>query len=351
MSDDLGLTSLNPAAAVTTPDRPCLVRRQPTFEATTVEPGLARRQALCHAAAMPSLRVGTWNIAGARREQTNQVDLDAVAAGVRALGVDLLAVQEVDRMLARSGRADQPAVIAQALGVDWFWSYAPALVGDDFRPLSGPDPGGPAYGNLLVSRLPLTGVEHLRFPPAGGGEQRTALLATIQVGSRSVTVAATHLSNKQGHNVRQLRELQGLVGSRAAPRLLVGDLNIPRRCCYWPLGGAGRRPGGAGPGPTPPPPSSSTISCATTRPGWSGLGAPGWSPPRSATTVPWSSNSTSQPPDTGPTARSVGGCSTSDGSALDGSGLLTLGYAVDLVESRRIPLDRLDHQRDDQGTR
>jgi hypothetical protein len=60
-------------------------------------------------------RVGTWNIAGARREQTNQVDLDAVVAGVRALGVDLLAVQEVDRMLARSGRADQPAVIAQAM--------------------------------------------------------------------------------------------------------------------------------------------------------------------------------------------------------------------------------------------
>ena len=134
---------------------------------------------------MPSLRVGTWNIAGARREQTNQVDLDAVVAGVRALGVDLLAVQEVDRMLARSGRADQPAVIAQALGPDWFWSYAPALVGDDFRPLSGPDPGGPGYGNLLVSRLPLAAVEHLRFPPAGGGEQRTALLATIQVGSRT----------------------------------------------------------------------------------------------------------------------------------------------------------------------
>jgi endonuclease/exonuclease/phosphatase family metal-dependent hydrolase len=114
-------------------------------------------------------------------------------------------VQEVDRDLARSGRVDQPAVIAQALGGDWFWSYTPALVGDDFRPLSGPDPGGPAYGNLLVSRLPLAEVEHLRFPPAGGGEQQSALVGTIQVGSRPATVAAGHLSNKQGHNVRQLR--------------------------------------------------------------------------------------------------------------------------------------------------
>jgi endonuclease/exonuclease/phosphatase family metal-dependent hydrolase len=195
---------------------------------------------------MPSLRVGTWNIAGARREHANQVDLDAVVAGVRALGVDLLAVQEVDRMLARSGRANQPTVIAQALGTDWFWSFAPALVGDDFRPLSGPDPGGPAYGNLVVSRLPLTAVEHLRFPPARGGEQRTAVLAALQVGSRPVTVAATHLSNKQGHNVHQLRELQGLTGSRAAPRLLVGDLNMPSTVLLfasrrgWPETGRGR---------------------------------------------------------------------------------------------------------------
>jgi endonuclease/exonuclease/phosphatase family metal-dependent hydrolase len=174
------------------------------------------------------------------------VDLDAVVAGVQDLGVDLLAVQEVDRQLARSGRLDQPAVIAQALGRDWFWSYAPALIGDDFRPLSGHDPGGPAYGNLLVSRLPLAAVEHLRFPPAGGGEQRSALLGTIQVGSRTVTVAAGHLSNRQGHNVRQLRELQEVAASQAAPRLLVGDLNMPSTVLLvasrrgWPEAGRGR---------------------------------------------------------------------------------------------------------------
>jgi hypothetical protein len=112
-------------------------------------------------------------------------------------------------------------MIAQAMAAGWFWSYAPALVGDDLRPLSGPDPSGPAYGNLLVSRLPLAGVEHLKFPSAGDGEQRTALLGTVQVGSRPVTVATAHLSNKQGHNVRHLREQQQMAGSRTAPRLLV----------------------------------------------------------------------------------------------------------------------------------
>jgi endonuclease/exonuclease/phosphatase family metal-dependent hydrolase len=71
-------------------------------------------------------------------------------------------------------------------------------------------------------------------------------LATIQVGSRPVTVAATHLSNRQGHNVRQLRELQRVAGSRAAPRLLVGDLNLPSTVLVvasrrgWPETGRGR---------------------------------------------------------------------------------------------------------------
>ena len=195
---------------------------------------------------MPRLRVATWNIAGARREASGQVDLDAVLAGVRALGADLLAVQEVDRQLARSGRADQPRAIAEALGPGWFWSYAPALVGDDLRPLDGPDPGGPAFGNLLASRLPLTAVEHLRFPPAGGGEQRTAVVGLLQLGLRPLVVAATHLSNRQGHNVRQLRRLQAIVAARPAPRLLLGDLNLCSSALLlasrrgWPEAGCGR---------------------------------------------------------------------------------------------------------------
>jgi endonuclease/exonuclease/phosphatase family metal-dependent hydrolase len=157
-----------------------------------------------------------------------------------------LAVQEVDRTLARSGRADQPAVIAQALGPDWFWSFAPALVGDDFRPLSGPDPGGPRLRQPAGVTAAPGRCRAAAVPPAGGGEQRTAILASLQVGSRPVTVAATHLSNKQGHNVRQLRELQQLAGSRAAPRLLMGDLNMPSTVLVvasrrgWPETGRGR---------------------------------------------------------------------------------------------------------------
>jgi endonuclease/exonuclease/phosphatase family metal-dependent hydrolase len=52
------------------------------------------------------------------------VDLAAVLAAMRAVDVDLLAV-EVDRQLARSGRVDQPQAIAEARGAGWSWWYAP----------------------------------------------------------------------------------------------------------------------------------------------------------------------------------------------------------------------------------
>ena len=50
-------------------------------------------------------------------------------------------------------------------------------------------------------------------------------MATVRVGSRPIAVACAHLSNKQGHNIRQLRQLQELAVARPAPRLLLGDLN------------------------------------------------------------------------------------------------------------------------------
>jgi hypothetical protein len=136
------------------------------------------------------------------------------------------------------------------------WTWTPSWPGSGRARLRQPAgvPAAPGGG-----RVPAV-------PAAGGGEQRTALLATIQVASRSVMVAATHLSNKQGHNVRQLRELQALTGSRVAPRLLVGDLNMPSTVLLvasrrdWPETGRGRTfPNSA--------PDSAARPCSAQRPG------------------------------------------------------------------------------------
>jgi hypothetical protein len=164
----------------------------------------------------------------------------------------------------------------------------------------------------------------MRFPPAGGGEQRTALLGTIQVGSRPVTVAAGHLSNRQGHNVRQLRELQGLTGSRAAPRLLVGDLNLPSAVLLlasrrgWPETGRGR----TWPNSAPTQQLDHILRndpAGDPAPQRQGGRRPGQRPPCPGGRVRHRSDLTRPR-----TTRSVAWCSASVWSAPDGNGLLTL---------------------------
>ena len=67
--------------------------------------------ALCHAAAMASPRVATWNIAGARREGTDQVDLDAVVGRPRLLVDDLNMPSTVLLQASRRGWPERGAAV------------------------------------------------------------------------------------------------------------------------------------------------------------------------------------------------------------------------------------------------
>jgi endonuclease/exonuclease/phosphatase family metal-dependent hydrolase len=190
-----------------------------------------------------SLRVASWNILGGRTREGDRVDLDLTLAGLRALDADLVALQEVDRHLPRSGGVDQAGRLAAALGMSW--RYAPALYGapdarGGLRPAAPgePDPGGAAYGVALLSRLPLAQVETVALPRAGRDEPRVGLVATAELAGRPLTVAATHLSYLPGRNVGQLRTLQRHLAGRPAPRLLLGDLNM-----WWSLVLAASLPG------------------------------------------------------------------------------------------------------------
>jgi endonuclease/exonuclease/phosphatase family metal-dependent hydrolase len=179
------------------------------------------------------LRVATWNICGGRTWDRARVDLDLTLATLRRLDADLVALQEVDRDLPRSGRVDQARVLGEALGMAW--RFTPALLGapgspDGWRPVEpgAPDPGGAAYGIALLSRLPLGAVEPVRLPRRGDEESRVAQVAEVAVGGRRLTVAGTHLSNVPRSAIRQLGTLRRRLDRRGGPRLLLGDLNLCR---------------------------------------------------------------------------------------------------------------------------
>ena len=78
---------------------------------------------------MTELRVATYNLLSGRDVRTGgRFDLEAAAEAIKALEVDVVALQEVDRGLIRSGECDQVAELATCLGCTGI--FAPALLGD-----------------------------------------------------------------------------------------------------------------------------------------------------------------------------------------------------------------------------
>lgn len=194
---------------------------------------------------MTLLRVATWNVRTCRTRDPDpdRVDLERTAEVLRSIDADLLALQEIDRQQERSGGADQARALGELLGMRWW--FQPALLGtafsaEDWRPSElGTDPGGPAYGIALLSRVEPESVTPVALPhPQGRGEPRVALIARLGLLGGPLTFAATHLSFVPGSSVRQLRWLQRRLEGEPAPRLLLGDLNL-----WLPMVRALSRPG------------------------------------------------------------------------------------------------------------
>jgi endonuclease/exonuclease/phosphatase family metal-dependent hydrolase len=198
--------------------------------------------------AMPLLRVATANVLHGVVLSSGSVDLDAHARALAALEADVIAVQEVDRGLSRSGAVDQVAALADRLGCHGV--FAPALFGDPdeaWRASGAEDLGGPAYGLGLLSRHPLGDVARLVLPGGGDGrrgtarqaptrrppspgwdrEPRVALSAAIRVGGVRIRVATTHLSYLPWRGMRQLARMLRDMRGEGGFEVIAGDLNLP----------------------------------------------------------------------------------------------------------------------------
>ena len=202
--------------------------------------------------AVVALRVATWNLRHGRSSRSGGVDLGAVAARIAALDADVVAVQEVDRLQGRSGRADQVMEIAERLG--WHGLFAATMIGraGAMRPASpdGADDGGPAYGLGLLSRHPLTApttvvLASVACAASGGGgwvadnEPRVVLRAGVPTLAGEVGITTTHLSWLPWNAWRQARSVIELAAARPGPAVVAGDLNMPRAWVRAALRGSG----------------------------------------------------------------------------------------------------------------
>ena len=191
------------------------------------------------------MRLATFNLLHGRSLSDGAVHAQRVADAVADLDADVLGLQEVDRAQPRSGLLDLTAIAAKALDAPEH-RFAAAVVGtpgETWQPWrSDDDNDHPLYGIALVSRwpvlrwqvtaLPAAPIRSPVYVPRCGvrllhDEPRVLLAAVVQAPTGPMTVATTHLSFVPGWNLRQLRVAIRALRHLPAPRVLLGDLNLP----------------------------------------------------------------------------------------------------------------------------
>lgn len=156
-----------------------------------------------------SIRLATYNIQHGRAPG-GEVDVALLGRACAALDADVLALQEVDRGLQRSHRADMAAEVAAAAGMAHVFGRALQR-------------GSGEYGNALLVRGTISDIEVL---PLRDAEPRCGILADVELPSGvHLSVGATHLGLR-GAGEAQLPVLLAALRSRPGPRVLLGDLNL-----------------------------------------------------------------------------------------------------------------------------
>lgn len=163
-------------------------------------------------AAPIDLSVATYNIKhGVGMDGT--LDLARTTDAIRALDADIVALQEVDLGVGRSGGRNQVNELAGALGMHPAFSA--------FMPY-----GGGHYGMALLSRFPLADARSVRLPD--GNEPRTCLSVRVRLPNGvDIQVVGVHLDwvTDDGLRFAQAEAVAAALAALDRPWLLLGDFN------------------------------------------------------------------------------------------------------------------------------
>ena len=209
------------------------------------------------------MRVISWNLLHGQvipplAEQDWQQNLISSAKDVaKHFQPDFISLQEVDYLQPRSGNINQTKLIAESMGLK-YWYYLPALLGTPgsrWQEIKNLEPGiisqntnnpssNTSYGIGFATSVPIKKIYTkalgrsiigmpLLIPKDNGkgarfiyvkDEPRVALIAELENG---LTIATTHLSFVPFVNVFQLNRLIIALKKLSGVPVLVGDLNLP----------------------------------------------------------------------------------------------------------------------------
>ncbi len=162
------------------------------------------------------LRVLSYNIHHSEGVD-GKLDLERIANVILSVKPDIVALQEVDRKVKRTGGVDQPAELARLTEMNIVFGANIELQGGH-------------YGNAVLSRFPITQHKNHLLPSIADGEQRGVIEAEMEMphSGQTVRLLATHLDYRADERERlaSAKVINELIAVHPQhPALLAGDLN------------------------------------------------------------------------------------------------------------------------------
>lgn len=161
-----------------------------------------------------SFRVMTYNIHHGEGVD-GRVDLERIADVIKKERVDLVALQEVDKGVARTGRRDFPGELAALTGMTCVFSNNYHYQGGE-------------YGNAILSKFPILTWTNTHLQMIRQGEQRGILQTTVSVAGKQVVFMATHIDYRREDDERimNVAEFKRIVKRYSGlPVIICGDFN------------------------------------------------------------------------------------------------------------------------------
>ncbi len=159
-----------------------------------------------------SIRVLAYNIKHGRGND-GQVDLQRAAQVIRRLNPDVVALQEIDVDVTRSGKVDEPAELSRLAGLPHH-AFGPFF-----------DYLGGQYGMAILSRGAFLQQRNHRLPD--GAEPRTSLAVTVagENGQALFGLANVHFYRTEQERLAQANELLARIKDQSLPTIIAGDFN------------------------------------------------------------------------------------------------------------------------------
>ncbi len=173
-----------------------------------------------------TIRIMTYNVHGCKGLD-GKVSPERIAKVIGRYEPDIVVLQELDMGRKRSGKMDQPHVIAKEL--EMMYHFHPAIHVEEER-----------YGNAILSRYPMDLIHAAVLPPLKNRfncEPRGAMWASVKVGDVHLQVINTHLSFHSHEGWHQANALMGDEWTAhphcQGPVVLCGDFNCLPNSATW----------------------------------------------------------------------------------------------------------------------